>query len=85
VISAEETFMTLLQKFNDRNQNLSHKLQAYNYASREFSKLPRDERRDYGEADLRRAMNTLLNNEKVRIVGCGRTKDRNQKIIPGGG
>ena len=86
-LSAEDLFMYLLRDFEAQHRMVSEASRASNFAPRLFAGLPRERRRDYRQADFKRAMERLFTEGKIENVDYGRKGDERRRIVaaPGGG
>jgi RecA-family ATPase len=79
-IDVKDVFIGLLDEFTTAKRNVSADAHSRNFAPRLFGKLPRDQRRDFREADFNRAMETLFKSHVIENVGYGKPSDFRQKI-----
>jgi RecA-family ATPase len=78
--AARDVFLDLLDEFDRMKRPASDNAKAGNYAPRMFGKLPRDQRRDYREADFHRAMESLFRSRVIEIIEYGKPSDMRKTI-----
>jgi hypothetical protein len=74
-------FLALLDSVTAEGQNVSPKPRAGNYAPPLFMTRPLKERGGYQRADFVRAMQTLLKDQKIKIVPYGPPSSGYQKLV----
>ena len=79
-IDALEVFLYLVGQYQEQNRTLSQVSNSGNYAPRVFARLPREQRRDFREADFRRAMENAFADGKIENVPYGRLGDERHKL-----
>ena len=80
-IDVKDVFVALLDEFAGMKRPLSDNSKAGNYAPRMFGRLPRDQRREFREADFSRAMERLFKSGAIENVDYGRKADMRHMIV----
>ena len=79
-----DLFLSLVGEFEDKGRPVSVNSRSGNHAPRVFGKLPAGRRREYREADFRRAMETLFAEDRIKNAPYGRKGDERRKIVSAG-
>jgi hypothetical protein len=79
--SAEDVFLALLDAVTSEGQNVSPKPRAGNYAPALFMTRRASEREDYRRSDFERAMQVLLQRQRIKIVPYGYASKGTEKIV----
>jgi hypothetical protein len=69
---ADETFMSLLARFDREGRVVSHKPTANNYAPKDFSTEPEAKTAKINKRDLAEGMRRLFKAEKIRVENYGK-------------
>jgi len=79
--SAEDVFLALLDAVISEGQKVSPKPRAGNFAPALFLKRSPKEREDYQRPDFERAMQVLLQRQRIKIVPYGPPSGGNEKLV----
>jgi RecA-family ATPase len=79
-IPADDVFLDLLSEFEAQQRPVSASTRAGNFAPRLFGAVPREQRRDYRQADFRNAMERLFANHQIENVPYGRPSKDMHKL-----
>jgi RecA-family ATPase len=80
-IDAKDVFLGLVREFERQDRPVSEASRASNYAPRLFSRLPREQRHGFKEADFASAMERLFKAGAIENVDYGRKSDQRRKIV----
>jgi len=80
-LDAQDVFLGLLDEFTASKRNLCADSRSGNFAPRLFGTLPRDQRRDYRQADFKRAMEGLFKSGAIKNSSYGCPSDLRQRIV----